>query len=222
MPGPQMNGRDAPPRPMPAALWLGLIMALALIFAASLTRRAEAQTYSGTIEPCLSTHGERDLYRAGLIETGWTDIPADARPAALDMLTDAWLPIILGTELPIETLIARRAEARAFWEDFSRNRTVMERQEQVLLLAGIVSDDGQMIVECWVAGPAAAVTDDLIGLVGAMISSPGIEMAQINLAADSDRPETEFLVTRLSLESPTLAATDGLRTTILFRPGANL
>jgi hypothetical protein len=38
-----MDDRDPPLRPLPAALWLGLIMALALIFAASFTRPAAAE-----------------------------------------------------------------------------------------------------------------------------------------------------------------------------------
>lgn len=215
-----MDDRDPPLRPMPSALWLGLILALALIFAASFTRPAAAQGYSGTVEPCLSAHGDRDRYRDGLATTGWTEIAAEARSPALDMLTDAYLPVILGTDVAVETLVARRAEARAFWEDFARNRTLMAREGQVLLLAGLRSDTGEMTVECWVAGPAAAVTDDLFDLVGPTLTAPGVRMAQINLPADATRPRTELLVSRLSPEGPALSATDGLRTTIRFVPGA--
>jgi len=216
MHGPHMNDRDPQLRPRPAAIWIGLIAALALIFLASLARQAEAQAYSGTVEPCLSPHGDRDLYRDGLLATGWTDIPAAGRGEALAMLTDAFLPVIIGTDQPVETLISRRAEARSFWDDITANRTLMARDGQVLMLAGFANDAGEMAVECWVAGPPAAITEDLIGLVGAMISAPGLQMTQINLPATETTPETELLVSRLSLESPPLAATDGLRTTIIF------
>jgi hypothetical protein len=216
-----MDDPDPPLRPRSDALWLGLIGVLGLILAASFIRPAAAQTYTGTIEPCLSTHGDRDRYLGGLAATGWTEIPGDRRAAALEMLTDAYLPAILGTDLPVTELVARRAEARAFWDDFSRNRIVLAREGQVLLLSGIVTDTGDMVVECWVAGPAVPVTDDLLDLVGPMIAIPGLEMAQINLPAEGDRPLTEYLVSRLSLKSPALAATDGLRTTIRFaRPPA--
>jgi len=215
-----MDDRDPPLRPMPSALWLGLIMALALIFAASFTRPAAAQGYSGTVEPCLSAHGDRNRYEAGLTSTGWAALAPEGRDRALDMLTDAYLPVILGPELPVGSLVARRAEARGFWEDFSRNRTLMSREGQVLLLAGLRTAEGEMTVECWVAGPAAAVTDDLFDLVGPTLTAPGVRMAQINLPAAATRPRTELLVSRLSPEGPTVSATDGLRTTIRFVPRA--
>jgi hypothetical protein len=219
-----MDDRDPPFRFVPAAtpVWLGLIAALVLIFAASLGRAAEPGTYTGTVEPCLSGHGDRDLYRAGLTGTGWTDLEPAARDTALDMLADAYLPIILGVDQPLETLVARRAEARAFWEDLSRNRTLMGRDGQVLLLAGFLSPEGQMIVECWVAGPENPVTDDMMALIGATYDAPGIRMAQANLVATDTRPATELFVSRLSLSSPTLAATDALRTRITFDRGADL
>jgi hypothetical protein len=243
-----MDDRDRPFRapPDPTPVWLGLIVALALIFAASLTRAAESgadpaanagtgtgadlatepaaepATYTGTVEPCFSGHGDRDLYRAGLTATGWTDLPDEARPNALDMLSDAYLPIILGVDQPLEALVARRAEARLFWEDLARNRTLMGRDGQVLLLAGFLSPDGKMIVECWVAGPETTVTDDMMTLIGATYEAPGIRMAQVNLPAADTRPPSELFVSRLSLQSPTLAATDALRTRITFTKGADL
>lgn len=217
-----MNDREPPLRAPSAALWLGLIAALALIFAASLGRAAEPGAYTGTVEPCLSGHGDRDRYRDGLTATGWADITLDARPTALAMLADAYLPIILGVDQPLELLVARRDEARAFWEDLSRNRLILGRDGQVLLLAGFLSPEGRMIVECWVAGPEVAVTDDLMGLIGATYSAPGIRMAQVNLPASGTRPETELFVSRISLESPTLAATDALRTRITFDREADL
>jgi hypothetical protein len=217
-----MNDREPPLRAPPAALWLGLIAALALIFAASLGRAAEPGTYTGTVEPCLSGHGDRDLYRDGLLATGWADIALDARPTALAMLADAYLPIILGVDQPLESLVARRDEARAFWEDLSRNRLILSRDGQVLLLAGFLSPEGRMIVECWVAGPEVAVTDDLMSLIGATYEAPGIRMAQVNLPASGTRPDAELFVSRLSLESPALAATDALRTRITFDMGADL
>lgn len=219
-----MDDRDPPFRNASAAtpVWLGLIAALALIFAASLVRAADPGPYTGTVEPCLSGHGDRDRYRAGLNGTGWTDLDPTARDRALDMLADAYLPIILGVDLPLETLVTRRDEARAFWEDFSRNRTLMGREDQVLLLAGFLSPEGQMIVECWVAGPENPVTDDMMALIGATYDAPGIRMAQANLVATDTRPATELFVSRLSLASPTLAATDALRTRITFDRGADL
>jgi hypothetical protein len=235
-----MDDRDPPLRPatlrndaigaMPAAFWFALICALGLIFAASLVRAAEHGSstgpstgpYTGTVEPCLSAHGDRDRYRAGLIATGWQDVAADTRPQALDMLADAYLPIILGVDLPLEALVADRASARAFWEDLARNRTIMGRDGQVLLLAGFLSPEGEMIVECWVAGPETSVTDDMMTLIGATYDAPGIRMAQVNLPADGARPPTELFVSRLSLASPVLAATDALRTRITFTSGADL
>lgn len=219
-----MDDRDPPFRNASAAtpVWLGLIAALALIFAASLVRAADPGPYTGTVEPCLSDHGDRDRYRAGLNGTGWTDLDPVARDRALDMLADAYLPIILGVDLPLETLVTRRDEARAFWEDLSRNRTLMGREDQVLLLAGFLSPEGQMIVECWVAGPENPVTDDMMALIGATYDAPGIRMAQANLVATDTRPATELFVSRLSLASPTLAATDALRTRITFDRGADL
>jgi hypothetical protein len=219
-----MDDRDPPFRNASAAtpVWLGLIAALALIFAASLVRAADPGPYTGTVEPCLSGHGDRDRYRAGLNGTGWTDLDPVARDRALDMLADAYLPIILGVDLPLETLVTRRDEARAFWEDLSRNRTLMGREDQVLLLAGFLSPEGQMIVECWVAGPENPVTDDMMALIGATYDAPGIRMAQANLVATDTRPATELFVSRLSLSSPTLAATDALRTRITFDRGADL
>jgi hypothetical protein len=217
-----MDDRDPQFRPTPAALWFGLIAALALIFAASLARAAEPGSYSGTVEPCLSPHGDRDLYLAGLAGTGWTDLDPAARDTALDMLADAYLPIILGVDLPLDALVARRDEARAFWDDLSQNRTLMGRDGQVLLLAGFLSPEGQMIVECWVAGPEDPVTDDIMSLIGATYDAPGIRMAQVNLPASDTRPATELFVSRLSLASPTLAATDALRTRITFTMGSDL
>lgn len=219
-----MDDRDPPFRNASAAtpVWLGLIAALALIFAASLVRAADPGPYTGTVEPCLTGHGDRDRYRAGLNGTGWTDLDPVARDRALDMLADAYLPIILGVDLPLETLVTRRDEARAFWEDLSRNRTLMGREDQVLLLAGFLSPEGQMIVECWVAGPENPVTDDMMALIGATYDAPGIRMAQANLVATDTRPATELFVSRLSLSSPTLAATDALRTRITFDRGADL
>ena len=215
-----MDDRDPPLRSLPSALWLGLILALALIFAASFTRPAAAEGYSGTVEPCLSGHGDRDRYQTGLASTGWEAIAPEGRGQALDMLTDAYLPVILGPDLPVDVLLSRRAEARAFWDDFTRNRTLMTREGQVLLLAGLRSETGEMTVECWVAGPTAAVTDDLFDLVGPTLTAPGVRMAQINLPADATRPRTELLLSRLSPEGPALSATDGLRTTIRFVPDA--
>lgn len=217
-----MDDRDPQSRFTPSALWLGLIAALAIIFAASLVRAAEPGGYSGTVEPCLSDHGDRDSYRAGLAATGWTDLAPQDRARALDMLADAYLPIILGVDQPLESLVARRAEARAFWEDLSLNRTLMGREDQVLLLAGFLLPEGRMIVECWVAGPETPVTDDLIALIGAAYESPGIRMAQVNLPATDERPATELFVSRLSLASPALAATDALRTRITFEREADL
>jgi hypothetical protein len=43
-----MDDHDPTLRPMPAALWLGLIIALALIFAASFTRPAGAEGAAAT------------------------------------------------------------------------------------------------------------------------------------------------------------------------------
>jgi hypothetical protein len=209
-------------RTMPAALWFGLIAALALIFAASFVRAGSAQVYTGTVEPCLSGHGDRDRYLAGLAGTGWTDVAPADRARALDMLADAYLPIILGVDQPLESLVARRAEARAFWEDLSRNRSILGLDGQVLLLAGFLSPEGRMIVECWVAGPEVPVTDDMMNLIGATYEAPGIRMAQVNLPASGTRPDAELFVSRLSLESPALAATDALRTRITFDMGADL
>jgi hypothetical protein len=217
-----MDHRDPHMRVTPAALWLGLIAALAVIFAASFARAGNAQVYSGTVEPCLSGHGDRDTYLAGLKGTGWTDIAPESRANALDMLADAYLPIILGVDQPLPALVARRAEARAFWEDLSQNRSILVRDGQVLLLAGFLSPEGRMIVECWVAGPTISVTDDMMNLIGATYEAPGIRMAQVNIPAQDDRPDAEIFVSRLSLTSPTLAATDALRTRVTFERGTDL
>ena len=117
--------------------------------------------------------------------------------------------------------MARRAEARAFWADLAQNRTLLSREGFVLLLAGFRDDNGTMRVECWTAGPASAVTDDLFSLIGTAYGTDGVTMTQVNLAATADRPATELFVSRLSPPvpvDPPLAATDGLRTKIVLDP----
>ena len=48
--------------------------ALFLAFAVPCIAKADITSYSGTVEPCLSPHGDRDQYHAGLETVGWTDI----------------------------------------------------------------------------------------------------------------------------------------------------
>lgn len=195
----------------------------ALLGAASLAAPALAQdppAYSGSMEPCLAPHGDRDLYRAGLQSTGWVDVSEAGREVAVAMIADAFLPVTAtAIGLPWPDLVASRAEARAFWTDLSQGRTIMEREGRVLLLAGFRDDTGEMRVECWTAGPQDAATDGFFALAGEVLHSDGVWMAALGIAADDQHPRTEILVSRLAPPAPVdpaLAATDGLRTTITF------
>lgn len=205
-----------------ARVFVGLIAGLGVILWAALVQADEdaaRPTYSGSVEPCLSPHGERDLYHAGLIQTGWADIAQDGRAAALAMLADAFLPVTGQLDGTWATHLANRAAARTFWLDLANGRTLMARDGHVLLLAGFRDDTGDYRVECWTAGPATSVTDDFFGLIGVIWQTEGVSISQVNLPATDARPATELFISRLTPPSPPdppLAATDGLRTRISF------
>lgn len=171
----------------------------------------------GSVEPCLATHGERDMYRAGLEATGWVDVAPRSRPDALAMLADAFVPVTGLLDGSWATHMANRAAARTFWADLANNRTLMQREGWVLLLAGFRDDDGTLRVECWTAGPLSPVTDDFFALIGVIWQTEGVSISQVNLPATDTRPATELFVSRLTAPAPPdppLAATDGLRTLI--------
>jgi len=172
---------------------------------------------SGSVEPCLAPHGDRDLYRAGLTATGWVDVAPQSRPDALAMLADAFVPVTGLLDGSWDTHMANRAAARAFWADLADNRTLMQRDGWVLLLAGFRDDDGTLRVECWTAGPTSPVTDDFFALIGEIWQTDGVSISQVNLPASDTRPATELFVSRLTPPAPPdppLAATDGLRTRV--------
>lgn len=224
--------------------FLGLIVLLGGIFLASLSRAEEATsdlhadadhldapepaqpepaqivlTYSGTMEPCLATHGSRTIYRAALQAMGWADVPDADRPAALDAIADAFLPVIGQIDGDWPAHAQNRARVRAFWEDLATNRTVMAREGQVLLLAGFANDQGQMVLECWAAGPENPATEAFFGIAGASYDRGGIRMTQMNIPASDTAPAVELFISRLTAPedfAPPLAATDGLRTRVTF------
>ena len=175
-----------------------------------------------SIEACLATHGERERYLAGLMAAGWRDVFPDQRDTALAMLADAFLPVTGQIDGTWADHVAVRRSALDFWTALARNRTLMSRDGVVLLLAGFRDDNGTMRVECWAAGPPSPMTDDFFALIGAAYQSEGVSMTQVNMAARDDRPATELFVSRLEplppLDPP-LAATDGLRTRIVFAMG---
>lgn len=211
----QRHGLPASPT---APLFPGLIGALCLIFNAALAR-AEPAPYTGSIEACLSDHGSRERYLAGLMSGGWRDVPPDQREGALRMLADAYLPVTGTIDGTWADHLANRGAALAFWADLARNRTILSRGGVVLLLAGFRDDNATMRVECWTAGPQNPVTDDLFALIGAVYQSEGVSMTQVNLPATDTRPATELFVSRLDPAfpaDPPLAATDGLRSRIVF------
>ena len=196
----------------------GLIGLLCLPLGPAPTRAQDAPP-TGSIEACLAPHGEREQYLAGLIATGWRDLPPDGRDAALAMLADAYLPVTGQIDGTWADHLANRESALIFWTDLAQNRTLMQREGFVLLLAGFRDDDDKMRVECWTAGPVSPVTDDFFALIGAVYQSEGVTMTQVNLPATDDRPATELFVSRLTpplAVDPPLAATDGLRTRIVF------
>lgn len=200
-----------------------LIISVVLSALASVTLPAQAGAQgiapAGTVEACLAAHGERERYLAELMASGWRDVPPDGRLAALAMLADTYLPVTGQIDGTWADHLASRAAALEFWTDLAQNRTLLAREGAVLLLAGFRDDNSKMRVECWKAGPQTPVTDDFFALVGAVYQSEGVTMTQVNLPATEDRPATELFVIRLDPAMPAdppLAATDGLRTRIVF------
>jgi hypothetical protein len=218
---PSVPGPGAPPprrnrRPRTA----GLQRLAAAVCAGALALPAAAQpATSGSVEPCLQPHGDRDLYHDGLAATGWVDLAEDQRAGGLAMLADAFLPVTGQIGGTWADHMAHRPAARAFWDDLAQNRILMWRDGVVLLLAGFRDDSGDMRVECWTAGPHTDTTDDFFALIGQVWQSEGVTMTQVNLPADANRPATELFISRLSppvAADPPLTATDGLRTRITF------
>lgn len=178
-----------------------------------------AAGYSGSMEPCLMAHGQRDLYRAGLIATGWVDISEAGRPVAVAMLADAFLPITGAMDGAWADHLAHRPASHQFWTDMAQNRTLMEREGRILLLAGFLDPTGEMRVECWTAGPEASSTDSFFLLAGQVWQSEGVTMTQLNIPETQATAATEILVSRITPPAPMqppLAASDGLRTTTIF------
>lgn len=175
--------------------------------------------YSGSIEPCLSPHGDRDLYLEGLQTVGWTPVADENRDAALAVLADTFLPAIGQIDSGWPDHMEFRAEAATFWADLSQGRILMTREDQVLLLAGFATAEGEMVVECWVAGPETRATDDFLILAGIAYQGDGVVMTQLNIPENPTRPRTEIYVSRLTPPvpvDPPLAGTDGLRSRITF------
>ena len=175
--------------------------------------------YSGSMEPCLMPHGQRDLYRAGLMATGWVDISEAGRPVAIAMLADAFLPITGAMDGLWADHLAHRPASYQFWTDMAQNRTLMEREGRILLLAGFLDPSGEMRVECWTAGPETASTDSFFLLAGQVWQSEGVTMTQLNIPETQATAATEILVSRITPPAPMqppLAASDGLRTTTIF------
>ena len=201
-----------------AALWLALMVPCVAV--------ADLTAYSGSVEPCLSPHGDRDQYHAGLQSVGWTDIPDTDRAAALLVLADTFLSATGQIDASWADHVAYRAQARGFWDDLAQNRILMTRDGQILLLAGFATDLGEMVVECWVAGPQTNATDNFLALAGVAYQGDGVLMTQLNLPDDPTRPKTEIFVSRITSPTPIdppLAGMDGLRTRITFmRPEVTL
>jgi len=176
-----------------------------------------AVTVTGILEPCLLPHGDPETYRATLRAVGWSDIATEQRPDALDRLTDVWLPVTGRIDGSWDDHLAHRADARAFWADFVGQRTLMERDGKVLLLAGFEDARGNLRVECWTAGPANPMTDSFFALLGYGYDADGIQMTQIIVPANDAFPETEYFILRLA-PPPALTGRitggDGIRTTI--------
>jgi hypothetical protein len=196
-----------------------VMLALCLTPWAVAVMAQDAAPYSGSIEPCLSPHGDRDLYLDGLQSVGWTLVPDDQRQAALAVLADTFLPAIGQIDSGWPDHMAFRAEAAAFWADLSQSRILMAREDQVLLLAGFATPQGEMVVECWIAGPETRATDDFLILAGIAYQGDGVVMTQLNIPETTDRPRTEIYVSRLTPPvpvEPPLAGTDGLRSRITF------
>lgn len=176
-------------------------------------------TYSGSMEPCLLGHGQRDLYRDGLLATGWVDISEAGRAVAIAMLADAFLPITGAMDGAWEEHLAYRPASHQFWADMAQNRSLMEREGRILLLAGFLDANGEMRVECWSAGPETTVTDSFFLLAGQVWQSEGVMMTQLDIPATAVTPQSEIFVSRIippSPMQPPLAASDGLRTTTIF------
>lgn len=192
------------------ALWLGLPLA---------AQATEPAAFAGSLAACLATHGDRDQYKAGLQEAGWTEVDAAGRASAIAKLVDAYLPSIVANDGTWAGLLANRAIAVAFWDGMAVNRAILTRGDRVLLLAGFRDVTGEMRVECWSAGPPDPATDDFFGLVGMVWQSEGVTMTQVNIAATDMGPSTEVYVSRLTPPDgteATMAATDGLRTRVTF------
>jgi hypothetical protein len=197
-----------------------LLIALALL-AGPATAGAQDRGLAAAVAPCLAPHGLRDVYQTDLGALGWVTLPDDQRQAAQAMIADAFLPLTSGLfDVPFADLMTQRAAARDFWADLARNRMILWRDGAVLLVAGFRDDDGSMRVECWMAGPENAATDDALALIGQVWRAEGLALTEIALAASADDPTTTILISRSTPPAavdPALAATDGLRTRITFR-----
>ncbi|MCC5974874.1 MAG: hypothetical protein JJT81_12585 [Rubellimicrobium sp.] len=179
----------------------------------------DAVVISGVLEPCLLPHGNPETYRATLRAIGWTDIPTDERDAALDRLAEIWLPVTGRIEGSWADHLAHRPQARAFWADFAGQRTLMERDGKVLLLAGFEDLRGNLRVECWTGGDHQPMTQSFFDLLGAGFEQNGIRMTQVEVPATGDFPQTGYFIIRM--EPPPaiaehLTGGDGIRTTITF------
>jgi hypothetical protein len=181
-------------------------------------------TLSGTVEPCLLPHGKPEVYRATLRGVGWSDIPEADRPAAIDRLMRMWLPITGQVEGSWADHIAHIPQALAFWSGFAANRTLMQRDDQVLALAGIAETDATLRVECWIAGGRSQVTDYFFDLVGPVYENQGVKITQIGVPLSDSMPETDYLLIRLTPPAELAAEIpggDGMRTGITFPFPAN-
>jgi hypothetical protein len=197
------------------------MLAVAPLMASIDTAGAQPVPSSGTVEPCVAAHGDRDTYLADLAATGWAPIPDDGRASAIAKLADAYLPVIAGLDLPLADLLAGREISFAFWMDLAEGRSLLSRGEDVLLLAGFRDDNGDLRVECWTAGPESPATEGFFQMIGQVMSAEGFRMAAVQLLATSDRPATDLFVIRMEPQEPILpplAATDGLRTRITIPP----
>lgn len=132
-----------------------------------LTVPAMAQTIEAVIEgpmgPCTQAHFEPERYLADFAAAGWLPLPEDALPLAVELLSEAFLPMTHPREQsPASTVDARLDLAQAFWNEQLEGRLVLLNQETLLFMRGFTDSEGSQLLDCWMVTPDAEFVDGLI------------------------------------------------------------
>jgi hypothetical protein len=141
-----------------------MLRALPLALAAcTATAAAQDLPPMGSLEPCLETHFDPARYEQALTAIGWVRVDAAERDTALDMLTDAILPVsdkdFAWTDADADD---KRAQQRAGFDRLTAGRQLYVRQGEALFIGGSQAPDGRRRVECYMAARTGGVIAEII------------------------------------------------------------